>query len=71
MGRILSYLPLPGLYKTEPIKQEGEGDDENTAKCGFVGFLFVSFSFFWLKLQFWSTSRLLCAWGGRGISMIY
>ena len=71
MGEILSSLPAPGLYKTETIKQEGEGDDERHGQVVFLGFLFVCFSFFWLKLQFWSNSSLLCTWGGRRIRMIY
>lgn len=39
MGEILSYLPIPGLYKTETIKKEGEGGDEKHSQVVFGFFV--------------------------------
>lgn len=43
MGELLSYLPPPGLYRTEMIKKEGEGDDENHSQVFFCLFVLASF----------------------------
>lgn len=39
MGEILSYLPIPRLYKTETIKRRGKGTMKNTAKWFFGWFV--------------------------------